>query len=325
MYHPGMARPLRIEYEGAWHHVMNRGAGRKRIFKSDGQREYFLSLLDDTCKRYNAEWHAYCLMSNHYHLMVRTPESNLQRIMRHINGLYTQYFNRAERRDGPLFRGRYKAILVDADTYWLELSRYIHRNPLQAGVVADLADYRWSSYRAYVGLDSPPSWLTTGFILNALGRRNRHKRYAAFVAEASDEAVTAFYSKSRIDPVLGEAEFKANVLAGQALDIDRPELRAARTRPSLAQIVETTCRRFGVEEGEIWRVTRGKGVTSPARAVAMYLCQEHAAMRLSEIAELFGLASYASAGSGIRNLKRRLEEDAVLANDIKSILLDLTA
>ena len=112
-----MARPLRIEFEGAWYHVMNRGAGRHWIFKSDGHKQYFLSLLETVTQRFNVEVHAYCLMDNHYHLMIHTPEGNLQRVMRHINGVYTQYFNRSESRDGPLFRGRYKSILVDAKAY----------------------------------------------------------------------------------------------------------------------------------------------------------------------------------------------------------------
>ena len=158
-----MARPLRIEYPGAWYHVMNRGAGRKLIFKTDAQRSYFLALLADAHARFHAEIHAYCLMGNHYHLLVRTPEGNLQRIMRHINGVYTQYFNRVEKKDGALFRGRYKAILVDAEAYWLELSRYIHRNPLEAHIPRRLDDYRWSSYPAYVGKVKPPAWLDTGY------------------------------------------------------------------------------------------------------------------------------------------------------------------
>ena len=177
-----MSRPLRIEYEGAWYHVMNRGAARRLVFKTDSQRRYLLSLLEDTAHRFNADWHAYCLMGNHYHLMLHTPEGKLQRIMQYVNGQYTQHFNRSERRDGALFRGRYRAVLVDAEAYWLELSRYIHRNPLKAGLVEDLAAYPWSSYRAYCGLEKAPAWLTTDFVLNAIGQRNRHERYAAFVA-----------------------------------------------------------------------------------------------------------------------------------------------
>lgn len=319
-----MARPLRIEFAGAWHHVMNRGAGRKPVFKTVEQRHYFLSLLADTCQRFNAEWHAYCLMGNHYHLLVRTPEGNLQRIMRHIDGLYTQFFNRSERRDGPLFRGRYKAILVDAEGYWLSVSRYLHRNPLEAGLVGDLEHYPWSSYPAYIGLKSAPAWLTTEYILQAIGRRDRHRRYAAYVMAGLDEDLVNFYQRPRVGPILGDATFKAKVLAGQHRDIDRPELRAARVYPSVAQIIAAVCRQLRVDEDSIWRPLRGKGVTSPARAMAMYLCQQVADMRLSAIAKTFNLTNYASAGAAVRNFKQRLAEDKWLAGQIKLILLDLT-
>ena len=181
-----MSRPLRIEYLGAWYHIMNRGLGRRRIFRSDKDHHYFLSLLADATDRFNAEWHAYCLMSNHYHLMLRTPDGKLQRIMRHINGLYTQYFNRSHKRDGPLFRGRYKAVLVDAESHWLQLSRYVHRNPAEAGLVQRLADYPWSSYCAYIELTEPPPWLTTKYLLQAAGQRQRTTRYAAFVEQRID-------------------------------------------------------------------------------------------------------------------------------------------
>ncbi|MEC4670299.1 MAG: transposase [Nitrospirota bacterium] len=130
-----MARPLRIEYPGAWYHVMNRRGRRRFIFNTDDQRHYFLALLGEVYTRYQAEMHAYCLMDNHYHLLIRTPEANLQRVMRYVNGLYTQYLilksHRGQRRG--LFRGRYKAILVDADTRWLKL---FHRNPLDAQITS---------------------------------------------------------------------------------------------------------------------------------------------------------------------------------------------
>ena len=151
-----MSRPLRIEFNSAWYHVMNRGASHGSIFRTDDQRNYFLELLAHTGERFNADWHAYCLMDNHYHLMLHTPEGNLQRIMRHVNGVYTQYYNRSEGKDGALFRGRYKAILIDAQSYWLQLSRYIHRNPLEAGIVDNLDEYRWSSYAAYTKNKSKP-------------------------------------------------------------------------------------------------------------------------------------------------------------------------
>lgn len=319
-----MARPLRIEFPGAWYHVMNRGAGRRAVFNSDTQRAYFLSLLREASERFNAEWHAYCLMRNHYHLLVRTPQGNLQRIMRHVNGLYTQYFNRNEGRDGPLFRGRYKAILVDAEAHWLALSRYIHRNPLEAGLIRELPRYRWSSYRAYAGHEPPPPWLSTRYILKAIASRSRQRRYRAYVTGASDDTLAAFYRQARIPPILGEAGFRKRVLAGFVPDIDRPELRAVRRPPGLDPIVAATARCFGVKRAELFRSRRGRAGRTPARAVAMYLCQNAGDMRLADIARAFGLASYASAGAVVRGVKARLAAEKDLAKKVNNIILDLT-
>ncbi|MCW8972309.1 MAG: transposase [Gammaproteobacteria bacterium] len=319
-----MARPLRIEYPGAWYHVMNRGAGRQQIFKNDDHYRHFLSLLAETKERFGAEWHAYCLMGNHYHLLVRTPEGNLQRIMRHINGLYTQYFNRSTRRDGPLFRGRYKAILVDADAYWLQLSRYIHRNPLEAGLIDSLERYHWSSYPDYIGKRRPPAWLTTDYVLNAIGKRSRHARYKAYVAGGSDAALGEYYRQARMEPILGDDAFKQRVLAGRAHSIDVPELARVQPRPGVAAIVSAVVSHYGLSEEEIWRSRRGKAVQTPARSVAMYLCQQAGGMRLSDIAKVFGLSGYAGAGSTIRSIKQRLRGDKGLERDINSIMLDLT-
>ena len=156
-----MVRPLRVEYEGAYYHVMNRGSGRQQIFQGVKYYEYFLHCLEQAHKRFALETHAYCLMGNHYHLLVRTPRGNLSRAMRHINGVYTQYYNYLKNTDGPLFRGRYKAINLEASSYLLEVSRYIHRNPVETKkpLVIELEKYRWSSYPAYRNLVSCEDWL----------------------------------------------------------------------------------------------------------------------------------------------------------------------
>jgi len=156
-----MSRPLRIEYEGAWYHVMNRGRARAAIFGGDEDYATFLDTLGAAAKRFRAEIHAYCLMPNHYHVLVRTPQANLGRAMRHVDGVYTQRYNRRNQSDGPLFRGRYKAIVVDADRYVLLVSRYIHRNPIDAQrpLVERLADWPWSSYPAYRRQARAPEWL----------------------------------------------------------------------------------------------------------------------------------------------------------------------
>ncbi len=130
-----MARPLRIEFDDAWYHIMNRGAGRRIIFCNNEDRENFLRLLDDIHQRYHVETHAYCLMDNHYHLLLHTPHSNVSRALRHLNGVYTQMFNHSHGCDGPLFRGRFKSLLVENDCYLTRLSRYIHLNPVEAKMV----------------------------------------------------------------------------------------------------------------------------------------------------------------------------------------------
>lgn len=163
-----MARPLRIEYPGAWYHVMNRVAGRRRVLGAPQVTALFLELMADLDSRFGVECHAYCLMGNHYHLLLHTPEGNLGRAMRHFNGVFTQRFNRWAHSDGPLFRGRYQAILVDADHYLVNLSRYIHRNPLEAGRVKPLDRYAASSYPAYVGKTAIPDWLKTQAVLGLM-------------------------------------------------------------------------------------------------------------------------------------------------------------
>ena len=145
-----MSRPLRIEYPDAWHHVMNRASGKKALFLDDDDRFAFIDVLKDTSNLFNLRVSSYCLMSNHYHLLVQTADANLSRCMRHINGIYTQRYNRKYGFDGSIFRGRYKSLLVDEDNYLLALVRYIHRNPLRAGLVDNLSSYKWSSHNGYI-------------------------------------------------------------------------------------------------------------------------------------------------------------------------------
>ena len=168
-----MARPLRIQYPGAFYHVMSRGNEQKEIFKSRRDREQFLGYLETATTRYGAVFHSYCLMNNHYHLLLETPEGNLSQIMRHINGAYTTYFNTKRKRAGHLFQGRFKAILIEADEYALELSRYIHLNPVRAGMVETPVTYEWTSYSAYVGLRQTEDWNSSGIWLAEHERKRR--------------------------------------------------------------------------------------------------------------------------------------------------------
>jgi len=185
-----MVRPLRIEYEGALYHITSRGDRQGVIFDDDIDRELFLSILSDVVERQHWICHAYCLMDNHYHLVIETPMANLSHGMRQLNGVYTQASNRRHQRVGHLFQGRYKSILVDADVYLLELARYVVLNPVRAGMVNDVVAWQWSSYQAMVGLVSPPSYLNMHGLLVLFSTQldRAQQRYAAFVAEGVDKA-----------------------------------------------------------------------------------------------------------------------------------------
>jgi len=150
-----MARPLRIQYPGAYYHITSRGKERKDVFNSVRDRGKFLSYLDSASERYNARIHVYCMMGNHYHLMFKRPDGNLSQIMQHLNGAYTTYFNTKLKRSGHLFQGRYKSILIEADEYAAQLSRYIHLNPVRTGIVEEPGKYPCSSYQFYSSRKNP--------------------------------------------------------------------------------------------------------------------------------------------------------------------------
>lgn len=180
-----MSRPLRIELPGGLHHVTSRGDRREAIYRDEQDRLDWLAVLGEVCSRFNWRCHAYCEMTNHYHVVVETPDANLSQGMRQLNGVYTQATNRRHGLVGHLFQGRFKAILVERDAYLLELARYVVLNPVRAGMVAEAGDWPWSSYRAMVAEAPAPPWLETDWVLGQFGQARARSRagYAAFVRE----------------------------------------------------------------------------------------------------------------------------------------------
>lgn len=316
-----MPRPLRIEYENAYYHVMNRGRGRQRIFHGNAYYNAFLKTLEEAHQRFRLQVLCYCLMSNHYHLLVKTPEANLGRALRHINGLYTQRYNRLRKTDGPLFRGRYKAILVEEDSYQLQLSRYIHRNPLEAGVVDRLDDYPWSSYPYYVGSLSAPEWLYREEIYQQLSVKSRQReKYRAFVEMEVDEEIAAFYAKGNQIPYLGSDAFRD--WAYQQRQTDESELSRKTIqsfRPTIEQVIESVVRQFKVDADSITRSQRGRVDENIPRWVVMYLAQETCGLKLREVAHCLGLKRTGSIPATITKLKARMESDSELARMVRKI------
>lgn len=180
-----MARPLRLEFAGALYHVTSRGDRREDIYRDEQDRQHWLEVLKTACSRFNWVVHAYCQMSNHYHLLVETVDGHLSRGMRQLNGLYTQGFNRRYREVGHLFQGRYKAILVQKETYLLALTRYVVLNPVRADLVDDPIHWPWSNYRATVGMVDAPTWLDTDWQLSQFAgqRKQAIAHYRRFVME----------------------------------------------------------------------------------------------------------------------------------------------
>lgn len=184
-----MARPLRIEFAGALYHVTARGNAQGDIYTRNEEREKYLELLANACKRFDWYCHAYCLMSNHYHLLIETNTPTLSKGVKYLNGTYTQYFNGRNKRVGHLFQGRYKAILVQKENYLLELSRYIVLNPVRARMVRHAVDWPWSSYREAAGYSQDYSFLTTDWLLSAFAKKKRdaQMRYRRFVQEGNNQ------------------------------------------------------------------------------------------------------------------------------------------
>lgn len=227
-----MSRPVRIEFPDALYHVTARGGRREAVFDDDQDRRMFLSTLEQVVNRFNWVCHAWCLMDNHYHLLIQTPDGNLSKGMRQLNGVYTQASNRRHQRVGHLFQGRFKAILVDSDAYLLELARYVVLNPVRAGMVGDPADWPWSSYRASAGLELCAPWLAVDGVLAPFAgqRALAQTRYTQFVVEGV-KAVSP-WAKLQGQVFLGDEQFVRRMQAEMQADTrDDVQIPAAQRRP----------------------------------------------------------------------------------------------
>jgi putative transposase len=301
-----MSRALRIEYPGAFYHVTSRGNERKEVFKTQKDREKFLEYLGSASERYGAIIHIWCQMDNHYHLLLETPRGNLSEIMHHVNGAYTTYFNVKRKRSGHIFQGRFKAILVEESQYAAELSRYIHLNPVRAGIVERPEEYQWSSYRGYIGEDGVPRWLRTEFIHGFFGNKVQEAqlKYRGFVEDALGREYENPLAGTVAGAILGSDDFAETIIAAY---IDREERND--NVPALGQMSVPA----GPAPEEVVGAVEAVFVDSQkeARQAAMYFCHQYSGVKLREIAGLFGVKD-AAITAGSRRFALQLQDDVKL-------------
>ena len=236
-----MARPLRVEFDGAIYHVTSRGNAREDIFDDDGDRKMFLEVLGKVVNRFNWLCHAYCLMDNHYHMVIETPQANLSKGMRQLNGLYTQVYNRRHRTVGHLFQGRYKAVLIQKESHLLEVCRYVVLNPVRAKATQRVEQWKWSSYGGTAGLGKSPPWLAVDWVLSQFGKRRypAARHYRRFVREGIDRP--SIWERVQAQVLLGEEEFVEKLksyVKGYREIAEIPRTQRYLSRPKLKTLFE---------------------------------------------------------------------------------------
>lgn len=238
-----MARQQRMQYEGAWYHVMNRGAGQKYILQQQHNKETFLELLNEIHIKYGIEFHAYCLMDNHYHLLLRTPHSNIAIGMKYLQSMFTRIYNKKINSDGPIFRSRYKSILIESTNSILQVCRYIHLNPLEANITSSLY-YKWSSYEYYISANkSQPRWLYLNFILNNISNSKCVTQFINFHNDKISDEIKYFYYKNNSNYFC--------IVNDNELSICLEEVNTLKNRAPLIEIEQQIKNYFGVSTKSI--------------------------------------------------------------------------
>lgn len=324
-----MARALRIQIAGGFYHVTCRGNDRKAIYRDDIDRQVFLDKLQASLRIYQVELHAYVLMDNHFHLMVRTLRGNLSEFMRHFNISYTSAFNRRHRRVGHLYQGRYKAILVEQDSYLVELSRYVHLNPVRVRAqlkrplqeqIGLLERYRWSSLGGYWETKKRQSLVRYDEVLEQLGQSRT--RYREFIIEGIRSGYTTPWDSVQGQVVLGQEKFVEEVKE------ELEEKGSRREQPGIGQIhakvpadvIAAVAKYYGVEEK---RLSGKRTGLRDARAVAMELVYRTGGIGQAEIGRLFGGMDYTAVSRERTRLRGRIEQDAKLRRAVTVMERDL--
>jgi REP element-mobilizing transposase RayT len=289
-----MGRPLRVDAAGAWHHVMNRGAGRRIVFSDDRDRELFTELLGAIDRRFGVETHAYCLMGNHYHLLMRSAAGELSPAMQHLSANFTRAVNGWRGKDGPIFRARFQSVLVGRHEHLLELCRYIHRNPAELGYRDRLERYDWSSLGPLLGIRPAPHWLYRAEVLSWFD--NDAQRLAAFVSEQDDAQ-----ARGRAAP--RNPQIRRDHVAGA----DVPVSHEISNEPSVSDILDRVERLVAAQ----WECTTDDvrhghpGSRNAARLAVFVIAIDHAGLSAADLAEEYDIAPSSARASATRGRRRR--------------------
>ncbi len=345
-----MARPLRIDRPGAWQHITARGVERRDIFTAERDHRHWLELMPEFQDRFRLVIHAYVLMDNHFHLLIETPAPVLSAAVQWLQTSYSMWFNRKHQRVGPLFQGRFKAVVVEPESWGLAVSRYVHLNPVrlqalgqsksdrqaarvglspapEAELVRErvrrLQAYRWSSYRAYIGLESAPRWLTCGRVLSLAGSRTvaeGQRSYRKYTEEAVREGLPETPWEQLIGQVaLGRRQWWQKLRKGlSGVDREQPQWKAVRPRAAWESVIEEVSRVRGLQWDE-FKARRGDW----GRDLAFYLGRRECGLTLRQLGTHAGGVDYATVSAAIKRVGQRAQDERKLMKLLQSVTRNL--
>ena len=309
-----MGRPLRIEFKNAVYHITSRGNERKKIYRDDGDKEKFLGLLEDYKNRYNFLIHCFVLMDNHYHLVIETLRPNLIKIMHGLNSGYTGYFNNKYKRSGHLLQGRYKAIIVDKENYLLELSRYVHLNPLRAKIINKPQDYKWSSYGGYIRKKEVNNLNNYNWLLSIFGNEEKKSRrqYKEFVEEGIAKKLQNPVKRAVGNMILGSKEFIDSILVkigrdeiGQEIANRNKILKTINPQ----EVIKEVSNKYKIKPIEI---TNTGTRNNEARNVAIYITRNVCELSNKETAKIFGGIKESAVSKVVKRLENNIKTNKAL-------------
>lgn len=301
---------MRIEYEGAFYHVLSRGNEQKEIFHDDKDRSLFTDILGEMSARFSVDIFAYVLMGNHYHLLLRTNRPNISKSMQWLGVTYTRRFNLKHRRNGHLFQGRFKSFLIENDKYLLVLSCYIHRNPLRAGIVRRLVDYQWSSYKIYAYGKSSPEWLRADILLSQFHGKDKNREYKEIVQNYSKEE-KGIWEDFRHGSFFGSKEYcdyiKSKYISKKKPDVEIPQKRLVLRGEDLNATIRKAASALECDISDLINPKRISGLDKDKRDILILVLWNTGLYRNYEIAEIFKI-SYSSISKQVSNIKLKLRK-----------------